>query len=241
MSGTKAVELAGLAARLGTACVRFDYSGHGASGGAFTDGTISRWLEEALAVIDHAVKTLGSRRLVLVGSSMGGWIALRAVAALAARRDIEVAGLVLIAPRAGLHLGADRAEPDGGRTHGPCRARPVRGTDALWPRTEHLYAEAHRGRTAEPRARRRHRDRLPGAYPARHGRPGRALCARRAPDGASFRRRRGADDDPRRRSPALAAAGHRQDPRGGGGLRPRAMRPAWPPEHILTIMQHRQF
>ena len=90
MSGTKAVELAGLAARLGTACVRFDYSGHGASGGAFTDGTISRWLEEALAVIDHAVKTLGSRRLVLVGSSMGGWIALRAVAELAARQDIEV-------------------------------------------------------------------------------------------------------------------------------------------------------
>lgn len=98
MSGTKAVELAGLAARLGTACVRFDYSGHGASGGAFTDGTISRWLEEALAVIDHAANVLGSRRLVLVGSSMGGWIALRAVAALAARKDIEVAGLVLIAP-----------------------------------------------------------------------------------------------------------------------------------------------
>ena len=98
MSGTKAVELAGLAARLGTACVRFDYSGHGASGGAFTDGTISRWLEEALAVIDHAANVLDSRRLVLVGSSMGGWIALRAVAALAARKDIEVAGLVLIAP-----------------------------------------------------------------------------------------------------------------------------------------------
>lgn len=98
MSGTKAVELAALAARLGTGCVRFDYSGHGASGGAFTDGTISRWLEESLAVIDHAAKTLGSRRLVLVGSSMGGWIALRAVAELAARRDIEVAGLVLIAP-----------------------------------------------------------------------------------------------------------------------------------------------
>ncbi|GMB80817.1 alpha/beta hydrolase [Shinella zoogloeoides] len=98
MSGTKAVELAALATRLGTGCVRFDYSGHGASGGAFVDGTISRWLEEALAVIGHAAETLGSRRLVLVGSSMGGWIALRAVAALAARRDIEVAGLVLIAP-----------------------------------------------------------------------------------------------------------------------------------------------
>lgn len=98
MTGTKAVELAHLAARLGTGCVRFDYSGHGASGGAFTDGTISRWLEESLAVIDHAVKVLGSRRVVLVGSSMGGWVALRAVAELAGRSDVDVAGLVLIAP-----------------------------------------------------------------------------------------------------------------------------------------------
>lgn len=98
MTGTKAVELAALAARLGTACVRFDYSGHGASGGAFVDGTISRWLEEALAVIDHAAKTLGTRRMVLVGSSMGGWIALRAIAELARRQDIAVVGLVLIAP-----------------------------------------------------------------------------------------------------------------------------------------------
>ena len=98
MSGTKAVELAALAGRLGTGCVRFDYSGHGASGGAFVDGTISRWLEESLAVIDHAAATLGLRRLVLVGSSMGGWIALRAVTELARRSDIEIAGLVLIAP-----------------------------------------------------------------------------------------------------------------------------------------------
>ena len=98
MEGTKAVELAGLAERLGTGCVRFDYSGHGVSGGAFADGTISRWLEEALAVVDHAVRTLGTRRVVLVGSSMGGWIALRAVQELAKREDIAVAGLLLIAP-----------------------------------------------------------------------------------------------------------------------------------------------
>ncbi|MXO01363.1 alpha/beta fold hydrolase [Shinella zoogloeoides] len=98
MSGTKAIELAALAARLGTGCVRFDYSGHGISGGAFVDGTISRWLEESLAVIDHAASTLGSSRIVLVGSSMGGWIALRAVAELAGRSGIDIAGLVLIAP-----------------------------------------------------------------------------------------------------------------------------------------------
>ncbi|MGJ7039830.1 pimeloyl-ACP methyl ester carboxylesterase [Shinella sp. BE166] len=98
MTGTKAVELAALAARLGTGCVRFDYSGHGISGGAFIDGTISRWLEETLAVIDHAAEVLGTRRMVLVGSSMGGWIALRAVAELAGRKGIAIAGLVLIAP-----------------------------------------------------------------------------------------------------------------------------------------------
>lgn len=98
MSGTKAVELASLAARLGTGCVRFDYSGHGASGGAFVDGTISRWLEEALAVIAHAASTIGTKRAVLVGSSMGGWIALRAVAELARTKGIDIAGLVLIAP-----------------------------------------------------------------------------------------------------------------------------------------------
>ncbi|WP_439614830.1 alpha/beta hydrolase [Shinella sp.] len=98
MTGTKAVELAALAARVGTGCVRFDYSGHGASGGAFTDGTISRWLEETLAVIDHAARALGTRRMVLVGSSMGGWIALRAVAELAKQSGLEIAGLVLIAP-----------------------------------------------------------------------------------------------------------------------------------------------
>ncbi|MFC3075736.1 alpha/beta hydrolase [Shinella pollutisoli] len=98
MTGTKAAELAALAARLGTGCVRFDYSGHGASGGAFSDGTISRWLEEALAVIEHARAAIGTRRMVLVGSSMGGWIALRAVRALAKRGDAAVTGLLLIAP-----------------------------------------------------------------------------------------------------------------------------------------------
>jgi pimeloyl-ACP methyl ester carboxylesterase len=99
MTGTKAVELAALADRLGTACIRFDYSGHGASGGAFTDGTISRWLEETLAVIANAGETLGTRRMVLVGSSMGCWIALRAVAELRRQgRADAVAGMVLIAP-----------------------------------------------------------------------------------------------------------------------------------------------
>lgn len=99
MTGTKAEELSRHARSAGTGCVRFDYSGHGASGGAFADGTISRWLEESLAVIDHAQEAIGTDRMILVGSSMGGWIALRAIAELkAAGRGDEVAGLVLIAP-----------------------------------------------------------------------------------------------------------------------------------------------
>jgi pimeloyl-ACP methyl ester carboxylesterase len=95
MTGTKAIELERHAAACGCACIRFDYSGHGASGGAFIDGTISRWLEESLAVIDH----VGPERMVLVGSSMGCWVALRLIAELRARGEgARVAGLVLVAP-----------------------------------------------------------------------------------------------------------------------------------------------
>jgi pimeloyl-ACP methyl ester carboxylesterase len=95
MSGTKAVELERHAAAIGAACVRFDYSGHGVSSGAFRDGSISRWLEESLAVIDHIVK----RPMILIGSSMGGWIALRVVEELRKRGEGKrIAGLVLIAP-----------------------------------------------------------------------------------------------------------------------------------------------
>ncbi|MBY5832493.1 alpha/beta hydrolase [Rhizobium ruizarguesonis] len=99
MSGTKAVELDGLAAELGLACIRLDYSGHGLSGGSFGDGTISRWLEEALAVIRH----VAPERVILVGSSMGGWIALRLAQELVRQggpklAGPELAGMVLIAP-----------------------------------------------------------------------------------------------------------------------------------------------
>ena len=71
MSGSKAAALAEWAARHGQAFLRFDPSGHGASGGAFEHGTIGIWTADALAVIDaHAPGSL-----VLVGSSMGGWLA----------------------------------------------------------------------------------------------------------------------------------------------------------------------
>jgi pimeloyl-ACP methyl ester carboxylesterase len=92
MTGTKAAATDHLAAEHGIVATRFDYSGHGRSGGAFGDGTISRWLEEALAVFDRA--TTGPQ--VVVGSSMGGWLAL--LLAEARRESGRVAGLVLIAP-----------------------------------------------------------------------------------------------------------------------------------------------
>ncbi len=95
MTGTKAAVLDALAEKLGSACIRFDYSGHGASGGEFRDGTISRWLEESVAVIDAAAP----KSVILVGSSMGGWIALRLVQELRKRiASPKIAGLVLIAP-----------------------------------------------------------------------------------------------------------------------------------------------
>jgi pimeloyl-ACP methyl ester carboxylesterase len=97
MKGTKAQALADWAAQRDRACVRFDYSGHGESEGAFTDGTIGRWLDESLVVFDACCR--GPQ--VLVGSSMGGWLALLMVRALRSRRElgaVTVAGLVLIAP-----------------------------------------------------------------------------------------------------------------------------------------------
>jgi pimeloyl-ACP methyl ester carboxylesterase len=93
MTGTKASRLAHWCAGQSRAMIRFDYSGHGASEGRFVDGTISRWLEEGLAVIEG----YGGPAPVLVGSSMGAWLALLATRQLAAEGKVP-AGLVLIAP-----------------------------------------------------------------------------------------------------------------------------------------------
>jgi pimeloyl-ACP methyl ester carboxylesterase len=95
MKGTKAVALDAWAEAQGRPCVRFDYSGHGESGGAFTDGTIGRWLAESLAVYLEFAK--GPQ--VVVGSSMGGWLALLLARALMANEQAApMAGMVLIAP-----------------------------------------------------------------------------------------------------------------------------------------------
>jgi pimeloyl-ACP methyl ester carboxylesterase len=96
MKGTKAVALDAWAAEHGRACVRFDYSGHGESGGKFADGTIGRWLEESVAVFAQFCE--GPQ--VVIGSSMGGWMALLLARELARRGEGRgtLAGLVLIAP-----------------------------------------------------------------------------------------------------------------------------------------------
>lgn len=95
MLGTKAETLAAWTAGEGRAFLRHDYSGHGESGGAFADGTISKWLAESLA----AFRQFTGGPQVLVGSSMGAWIALRMKAELdKAGEGDRVAGLVLMAP-----------------------------------------------------------------------------------------------------------------------------------------------
>jgi pimeloyl-ACP methyl ester carboxylesterase len=97
MKGTKAAAFDTFAAENDRAYVRFDYSGHGESSGDFKDGTIGQWLEESVAVFDAFCK--GPQ--VLIGSSMGGWMALLLARTIAARKGNtagSLAGLVLIAP-----------------------------------------------------------------------------------------------------------------------------------------------
>ena len=72
MESTKAGAIDDYARERGRAFLRFDYSGHGGSGGRFEDGTVSRWLEESLA----AFRALTAGPQILVGSSMGGYLAL---------------------------------------------------------------------------------------------------------------------------------------------------------------------
>jgi len=97
MKGTKAEALARFAADKTRGFVRFDYSGHGESPGDFADGTIGRWLEESLAVFT----TFCRGPQVVIGSSMGGWLALllaRELRRAPATPPASLAGMVLIAP-----------------------------------------------------------------------------------------------------------------------------------------------
>lgn len=95
MKGTKAEALDRWGCEHGRVVTRFDYSGHGESGGAFTDGTIGRWLEESLEVLTRCCR--GPQ--VVIGSSLGGWLALLLARELKTRKDAaSIAGMVLIAP-----------------------------------------------------------------------------------------------------------------------------------------------
>ncbi len=99
MTGSKAEALAELARAARRPATRFDYSGHGSSGGIFTEGTISVWLEEAA----HIFLTQTHAKRIVVGSSMGGWIALllaRLLLRYDPRHARRIAGMVLIAPAA---------------------------------------------------------------------------------------------------------------------------------------------
>ena len=146
MTGTKASALAEWADRQGRGCLRFDYSGHGQSAGRLVDGTIGRWLEEARAVFCR----LSCGRQVLVGSSMGGYIALlllKELIADAPQQAARIAGLVLIAPAwnmsellwKGLSPSARRQIEDEG-----VYLRPSRYGDGPYPITRALIEEGRR-------------------------------------------------------------------------------------------------
>ena len=150
MQGTKAAALdqwAGVQAR---ACLRFDYSGHGESGGDFSEGTIGRWLEETAAVF--AAFARGPQ--VLVGSSMGGWLALllarelKRQAAAGAAPAASLAGLVLIAPAVDFteELMWKKFSPEVKRQIETAGAwqRPSQYSEAPYPITRGLIEEGRR-------------------------------------------------------------------------------------------------
>jgi pimeloyl-ACP methyl ester carboxylesterase len=127
MTGTKAEALAEWARARGRAFLRFDYFAHGQSEGDFLDGCITRWRADALAMIDQ----LTEGPLVLVGSSMGGWIA--CLCALARRERVR--GLVLIAPAADFTEALMWAQMD-------AAARAAVERDGVWMRPS-LYDEPY--------------------------------------------------------------------------------------------------
>jgi esterase/lipase len=94
MTSTKAQVLGNWAAEEGHAMLRFDYSGHGVSPGNLLEASIGDWLEESTAML----RLLAGRRVIVVGSSMGGWLALLLARAMAKSDGTPLAGLVLIAP-----------------------------------------------------------------------------------------------------------------------------------------------
>lgn len=140
MTGAKAAAIDLLGAERRLAVTRFDYSGHGQSGGDFLDGTISRWLEEALTVF---ASTNGPQ--IVIGSSMGGWLALLLNRALRVAGSDRVRGIVLVAPavdmtsaliEARLTHAEKQALASAGVVH-----RPSRYGDGAYPYTRALIED----------------------------------------------------------------------------------------------------
>ena len=109
MGGTKAMFLRDACAGRGQAMLRLDYSGHGASGGKFEDGSIGIWTEDAARIIEAVT---GDKSLILVGSSMGGWIALLLALRFARRVESLLGGNIpVFCPVQILHGMRDDAVP----------------------------------------------------------------------------------------------------------------------------------
>jgi pimeloyl-ACP methyl ester carboxylesterase len=121
MTGTKATRLRAWSVAADRSFIRFDYSGHGASEGRFEDGTLSLWLAEAKAVLGLA----RARPMILIGSSMGGYLALL----LAKDRVASIRGLVLLAPAA--DMTHELMEP---QIAAHAEARTAMARDGLWLR-----------------------------------------------------------------------------------------------------------
>jgi pimeloyl-ACP methyl ester carboxylesterase len=151
MTGTKAAAVAAWAREQGLACLRFDYSGHGQSEGRFEDCTLGRWLEEARA----AFVRLTSGPQVLVGSSMGGGIALLMLRALMAEAPAEaerIKALALIAPAWDMADLMWRSLPESARKEIMDKGvylRPSRYSDGPYPITRAFVEDARRHRIGD--------------------------------------------------------------------------------------------
>lgn len=138
MEGTKATYLETLCKQLGHAYVRFDYLGHGASSGRFEEGCISRWRDDALAILDQL--TEGPQ--ILVGSSMGGWL----MVLVALARPTQIAGLIGIASAPDFSDDFEKAFPDLYtilQAEGICYLPSGDGT-SQYPITRALLEDGHR-------------------------------------------------------------------------------------------------
>ncbi len=205
MTSTKASAMAEWAKAHGLTCLRFDYSGHGQSDGRFEDGTLSRWLEETR----HVFGRLTEGPQVLVGSSMGGYIALLLLRALMAEAPEEAArikALVLIAPAWDMTELMWRNLSSSARKDIEERGvylRPSRYGDGPYPITRVFIEDGRRHLIGSATV----RSGPAGSHLARPAGPGRAVGAYSRSRRPSLRRLDACRRSPRRRASPLAPRG----------------------------------